>query len=130
MKSDAIVEKIDNFVTCLDYKNYDLPAPKFLREFIPAMLVSKSTLISEICRSVTSNRRQFSALYQKFWRRLSEVDLAAAKAQQQSRALREVRDDTIIAVDLGDITKPHSKTLEGLAYVADGSDGHRIKPGF
>ena len=36
----------------------------------------------------------------------------------------------MIAIDPGEITKPHSKTLECLAKVADGSDDHRIKPGY
>ena len=130
MKSEAIVEKVDQFVTCLDEKFYDLPARKFVREFLAAMLVARSTLISEIVRSVTSNRKGFAALYQRFWRRLSEVDFSRAKAQQQARAFREIKANTVIAVDLGDITKPYSKTLEGLGLAADGSDSHKIKPGF
>lgn len=130
MKSDAIVERLNEFVTCLDAKIYDRPAQKFVREFLAAMLISRSTVISVICRSVTSNQKSFKALYQKFWRRLDEVNFSDAKVQQQSRALREIRDDTVIAVDLGDITKPYSKTLECLGRVADGSDDHKIKPGY
>jgi hypothetical protein len=130
MKSNAIVTKIDDFVTCLDHSIYDLPARKFTREFLAAMLVAKSTLISEICRAVTCNKKSFAALYQKFWRRLSEVNFADAKRQQQQRAFREITDDSVIAVDLGDITKPHATAMEGLALVADGSDDHKIKPGY
>lgn len=130
MKSNAIVERVNDFVTCLDKKFYDLPAQKFAREFLTGMLISRSTLISEICRSMTTSQKAFAAMYQKFWRRLSEIDFSMAKQQQQNRALREIQDDTIIAIDLGDITKPHSKTLEGLAKVADGSDEHKIKPGY
>lgn len=130
MKSDAIVTKIDDFVMCLDKEIYDLPARKFVREFLAGILVARSTLISEICRSVTSNKRAFAALYQKFWRRLSEVDLTPAKLQQQNRAIREISEDTVIAIDVGDITKPHAKTLEALALVADGSDQHKVKPGY
>lgn len=130
MKSNAIVERVNDFVTCLDKKFYDLPAQKFVREFLTGMLISRSTLISEICRSMTTSQRAFAAMYQKFWRRLSEIDFSMAKQQQQNRALREIQDDTIIAIDLGDITKPHSKTLEGLAKVADSSDDHKIKPGY
>lgn len=130
MKSNAIVERVDDFVTCLDKNFYDLPAQKFIREFLVSMMISRSTLISEICRSVTTSRKAFAARYQKFWRRLSEVDLAKAKEQQQNRAVREIQDDSIVAIDLGDITKPHARTLEGLANVADGSDDHKIKPGY
>ncbi len=130
MKSEAIIEKIDNFVTCLDQDHYDLPARKFVREFLSSIMIARSTLISDICRSVTTSKKSFAALYQKFWRRLSEVNLSAAKLQQQQRALREINSDTVIAIDLGDITKPYSKTLEGLAPVADGSDDHKIKPGY
>ncbi len=79
MKSNAIVERVNDFVTCLDKKFYDLPAQKFVREFLVGMMISRSTLISEICRSMTSNRKSFAAMYQKFWRRLSEVDFSPAK---------------------------------------------------
>ncbi|MCX6124338.1 MAG: transposase [Proteobacteria bacterium] len=130
MKSEAIVECLDEFVICLDQKHYDRPAQKFAREFLAAMLTSKSTVVSVICRAVTTNQKSFKALYQKFWRRLDELSFSEAKKQQQSRALREIQHDTVIAVDLGDITKPHAKTLECLGRVADGSDGHKIKPGY
>ncbi len=101
MKSNAIVERVNDFVTCLDKKFYDLSAQKFVREFLTGMLISRSTLISEICRSMTTSQRIFAAMYQEFWRRLSEIDFPMAKQQQQNRALREIQEDTIIAIDLG-----------------------------
>ena len=73
------------------------------------MLISRSIPISEICRAITTSQKSFAAKYQKFWGRLSEVDLARAKEQLQNHALREIQDGT---------------------KVADGSDDHKIKSGY
>lgn len=54
----------------------------------------------------------------------------AAALQQRARAIAEIQTDTIIAIDVGDIAKPAAKVMEGLALIADGSDDHKIKPGY
>jgi hypothetical protein len=130
MKSKDIVIRIDKFVTALDSSSYSLPDRKFIREFLAGMLASRSPLLTDICRQAAGCKKKFKSTYQRIWRRSNQVDFAPAKLQQQNRALFEIRDHTVIAVDIGDIAKPDSKTLEGLAKVLDGSKSHGIVSGF
>ena len=130
MKSEAIVGRINDFVNCLPENSYDRPAQKFIREFIAGMMIAQSTVLTNIARALSSTNSEFKPNYKRLNRRLDEVDLSAAYEQQKGRAFAEISNDTVIAIDLGEITKPYSKTLECLGKVADGSDDHRIKPGY
>ncbi len=130
MKSSAMVDRINDYVQELP-NCYDRPARKFVREFFAGLLIARTTLISEISKVVGSaSNRRFKSTYKRHLRRLDEVDFNAAYEQQQNRAAREITNQTIIAIDIGDITKPHATSLEGLAKVADGSDKHKVKPGY
>ncbi len=130
MKSVAIVDRLNCFVNSLPIKFYDRPAKKFVREFIAGMMISKSTVLTNIVRSLSGDNKDFKPNYKRITRRLGEVDLTVAYEGQQRRVFEEITDDTVIAIDPGDIAKPYSKVLECLAKVADGSDDHRIKPGY
>jgi len=130
MKSTGIVDRLNCFVNSLPTKSYDRPAKKFVREILAGMMISKSTILTNIVRSLSADNEDFKANYKRINRRLGEVDLTVGYEEQQRRAFEEISDDTVIAIDPGEITKPHSKTLECLAKVADGSDDHRIKPGY
>jgi hypothetical protein len=130
MKSEAIVGRINDFVNCLPENSYDRPAQKFIREFIAGMMISQSTVLTNIARALSTTNADFKPNYKRLNRRLDEVDLTAAYEQQKGRAFAEIGSDTVIAIDLGEITKPYAKKLECLAKVADGSDEHRVKPGY
>lgn len=93
-------------------------------------MISKSIVLANIVRSLSTNKDDFKPSYKQINRRLGEVDLTVAYEEQQRRAFEEISDDTVIAIDPGEITKPYSKALECLSKVADGSDDHRIKPAF
>lgn len=130
MKSNAIVDRINSFVNLLPKKTYDRPQKKFIRELIAGIFIAQSTIMTEICRALSGNNKSFKASYKRLGRRLGEVDLTPAMAAQQTRALREIQDDTVIAIDIGDVAKPNAKVMECLGKVADGSDKHKIKPGY
>lgn len=130
MKSDAIVNRINDFVNCLPKNSYDRPSQKFIREFIVGMMISQSTILTNIARALPTNNSDFKPNYKRLNRRLDEVDLTVAYEQQKGRAFAEIRDDTVITIDMGEITKPYAKKLECLSKVADGSDDHRVKPGY
>ena len=130
MKSNAIVKRTNDFVNQLSTEIYDRPAVKFVREFLTGMFAAQSTVVTDIVRSLSSNNADFKKNYKRINRRLGEVDFLPAKMQQQERAFREITDETVIAIDIGDITKPYSTSLECLGKVADGSDDHKIKPGY
>lgn len=130
MKSEYTVERVNKFVNLLPRKSFDRPAKKFVRELLVGIVIAQSLVVTSIARALAVSNKDFRSIYKRILRRLGEVDLAPAKEQQQERAYREIADQTIIAIDLGDITKPCSKTLECLGFVADGSDKHRVKPGY
>ena len=106
MKSVAIVDRLNCFVNSLPCKFYDRPAKKFVREFIAGMMISKSTVLTNIVRSLSTNKDDFKPNYKRINRRLGEVDLTVAYEEQQRRAFGEISDDTVIAIDPGEITKP------------------------
>ncbi|NJM55656.1 MAG: hypothetical protein HC841_06885 [Verrucomicrobiae bacterium] len=92
--------------------------------------MSQSLVVTDIARALSSGNQDFKANYKRLGRRLGEVDLGPAMAQQQARALDEVSDDTIVAIDIGDVAKPYANEFECLDRVADGSDGHVVKNGY
>lgn len=124
----SIVDSVAEFVKSLS-SLYDLPARKFIQTFLCGMIGSKSTLVTKIAAAISSPK-VFKATYKRLDRRLGEVDLLLAYDRLQQQNFAQITDEHIIAIDMGDITKPHAKCLEGLAQVADGSEDHKIKPGY
>ena len=54
MKSTAIVKRVvDDLVNQLSKKIYDRSAKKFIREFLIAITISQSTVMTKIVRSLT-----------------------------------------------------------------------------
>jgi hypothetical protein len=94
------------------------------------MIISKSTVLSNAVRSLSTNKDDFKPNSKRINRRLREVDLIVGHEEQQRRAFEEISDDTVIAIDPGEITKPYSKTLECLVKVADYTEDHRINLGY
>ena len=129
MKSSMIVNRVNDFVNCLP-ESYDRPAQKFVRDLVSGLMIAKSTILTNICRGLSGSNAEFRSTYKRLDRRINEVDLEAAALQQRARAIAEIQTDTIIAIDVGDIAKPAAKVMEGLALIADGSDDHKIKPGY
>jgi hypothetical protein len=86
--------------------------------------------MTKIAGGISSNRLEFKAAYKRIQRNIQNypLDLMYTRAQRNSIAM--VTADHIIAVDIGDVSKPHAKTMEGLATVADGSEGHALTSGF
>ena len=130
MRSKAIVDRVGGFVNLLPKASYDRPAQKFVRDAVFGMMESQSLVVTEIARALSDGNSHFKANYKRVIRRLGEVNLEPAMMQQQARALDEVSDDTIVAIDIGDVAKPYSNELECLDRVADGSDGHVVKNGY
>jgi hypothetical protein len=130
MKSEQSVDGLNKFVNLLPRREFDRPAKKFVRELVAGIIVAQTLVVTNIARALSTGNSSFRTTYKRLLRRLGEVDILPAKALQQERAFREITDRTIIAIDLGDIAKPASKTLEYLGTIADGSDQHRLKPGY
>lgn len=108
---------------------YCRPSRKFLTNLLCGMIGSKSTVMTDIARAI-STPEDFKATYKRLTRNMSNYDLTSAYETLQKENFQKITDNHIVALDMGDLTKPNSKTLEGLARVADGSDGHKIKNGY
>jgi hypothetical protein len=88
MKSTGIVDRLNCFVNSLPTKSYDRPAKKFVREILAGMMISKSTILTNIVRSLSADNEDFKANYKRINRRLGEVDLTVGYEEQQRRAFR------------------------------------------
>lgn len=96
---------------------------RFIREMIYGIQSSKDVKLSNISRSL----REDIALIKtenRLSRNLSGSDLSDALNRRLSWAgSSRVRRDTVLALDLSDLTKKYAKKLEYLACVRDGSEG-------
>ncbi|MCX6123708.1 MAG: hypothetical protein NTV34_03005, partial [Proteobacteria bacterium] len=73
----GIAGRINHFLNCLPEKSYDRPAQKFIREFMPGMMISQSTVLTNIARALSTTNAEFKPNYMRLNRRLDEVELSA-----------------------------------------------------
>jgi hypothetical protein len=106
------------------------PAQKFIFDLLLGVLIGRCLLLTRIAAGISSKRLDFKAAYKRLQRniQLHSLDLIFKRAQRNNLSL--LTDDDIVAVDIGDVSKPYARTMEGLATVADGSKGHSLGPGF
>ena len=104
---------------------------KVLRRFVSEMLygiqAAEDVKVSEIARSLNEPIRLLKT-ETRLCRNLAGVDLT----DQINRFLAwegsgSVQTDTVLALDLGDLTKKYAKAMEHLATVRDGSTGELAK---
>ena len=97
-------------------------ARRFVRESIYGIQTKQSVRLSEIARALndkvalikTINRLSRQLSRNNLWQKLSTSLLKLAA--------ESVRDDTLLVLDLSDITKPYARGMEYLARVYDGSE--------
>ena len=109
-----------------------LPSQKFLRQMLWGLLMSKNSLLSEIARHLKNLRFiSFHALHKSLSRGLKSTRWSVMPAQEQylQQAAAKLGKDRIIAVDLGDITKPRAHKMPQINTVRDGSTGE-LKKGW
>ena len=106
------------------------PERRFIREVIYGIQASKDVKLSNIARSLG----EAIPLIKTEWR----LSRNAAKsdftdlinARLISLAKNRITDDTVLALDPGDIDKPYAKKMECLALVRDGSKKEAKSPGY
>lgn len=104
-------------------KNISRPKAKFVFQMMYGFLKSKSVHLSNIARSLNE-----SILLKKTIERLSRNLKNFNNAHEiRENYLNEIKtsidDDTIFCIDGSEIVKPHSKALESMGTVRDGSTG-------
>jgi len=112
-------------------RDCDRPRQRFLRESIWGILQSGSLVVTEMARSIPDRCRQLFHTSKCLCRQLRSPhwDQAALKEAYLQQAGRWLRQDTVIAVDLTDLAKPHGRAFEALDTVRDG-DRDRLTPGY
>ncbi len=105
------------------------PKQKFLFGMMYGIQACKDIKLSNISRSLEEKIRLIKT-ENRLSRQMSQKDLTGEinKRIIKEGALR-IGNDTVLAVDIGDISKEHSKSLEFLERVRDGSTG-KIKKGY
>jgi len=106
------------------------PERRFIREVIYGIQASKDVKLSNIARSLGEE----IPLIKTEWRlsrnaaKSDFTDLINARLIDLGKS--RIADDTVLALDPGDIDKPYAKKMEYLALVRDGSRKETKSPGY
>lgn len=100
----------------------DKTARRFIREAVYGILYSQTVLLTEIGRSLQSPVK-LKKIEERFCRQLKKADLwEAIHRQIATDAGPRVQENTLLILDLGDITKKYAQKMQYLATVRDGSE--------
>ena len=120
---ERTIAELTTFVETLTEGQYQ-PVQRFVWEMVFGMMAGGSVLLSEISRQLEQDT---ALLYIE--KRLSRQ---LGSARWEERELQEayleevspqVRPDTVLALDIGDLTKAYAQAMEGRCEVWDGSEG-------
>ncbi len=119
------IEKFSGEVCC----GLGKVASRFVCQMVYGIQASQSVLLSEIARTLEEPIR-LKKTHERLVRQLDREGLGEAlQAKLVQLAGDRVGDDTLLVVDVSEITKLHAEKMEHLCRVRDGSDGS-IKPGY
>ena len=93
---------------------------RFFAKMVLGLLIAQSVLLSEITRAL-DEKISPKDTYKRLDHSLGQYDFEPQAESQSKRNCALVTDDSVIALDGGDIAKPYSRFLEALAWVRDGS---------
>jgi hypothetical protein len=100
------------------------PVQRFVWEVVFGMIAGGSVLLSEIGRQLEQGTALL-AIEKRLSRQLGSDRWDARELQEADLELvsSRVGPETVVALDIGDITKPYAQAMEGLCEVWDGSQG-------
>jgi hypothetical protein len=100
----------------------DKTARRFIREAVYGILYSQTVLLTEIGRSLQSLVK-LKKIEERFCRQLKKADLwDTVHRQIATDAAPRIGEETLLILDLGDITKKYAQKMQYLATVRDGSE--------
>jgi len=103
---------------------------RFIEEMVYGIQARGSVRLSEVARSLNERiplKKTINRLSGQLKRPgLVEKIEDALIAEGKSR----IKEDTLLIIDVSDITKPYAKKMENLAWVRDGSTGERRSRGY
>lgn len=111
-------------------KNLDKTARRFVGEAIYGMIYSQSVMLTEIGRSLQT-RVSLKKIEERFCRQLAKPRLwETIHETVLADAAPQIRDDTLLVLDLGDLSKKYARKMQYLARVRDGSEDGEIVNGY
>jgi len=106
------------------------PKRKFLHQMIYGVQASKDIKLSNIGRSL-GEEIPLKKTETRLSRQINDGDLTEFIGRKLTgEAKYWIRDETVLALDLSDISKEYSKKQEYLALVRDGSQKGKIRKGY
>ncbi len=120
------INKFSGYVS----RGLDKTLCRFIQEAVYGILYSQSVLLTEIGRSLQSEVK-LKKIEDRFCRQLQKADIwDVVHRQIANDAAGRINEESLLILDLGDITKQHAKDMPYLATVRDGSDGGELKKGY
>jgi len=101
----------------------------FITQMLAGISKSESVLLSDIARNSIKGVSVKKSI-ERFSRKLSSFDSKVFESNRIELTKELLPKDKLYIVDDSEIVKPCAMKMEGLGYVADGSDGHKVKRGF
>lgn len=106
------------------------PEKKFVFDLVSGIVSSSKILITDIVRGISDSPESFKAAHKRLDRNLGNYSLEPLKERFSNDNIASLTNEHIVAIDMGDICKKYAKTMEGLANVCDGSEGHKVSKGY
>jgi hypothetical protein len=123
--TDEIILQLNDFVQTIAAEQY-LPSKKFIFEMLFGMIASGSVVLAEIARKLEPDKRLIH-IEKRLSNELASPRLDEKSLQQKHLqwVVEQIKEDTVISFDIGDIVKKYAKKMENLAKVWDGSEGEK-----
>jgi hypothetical protein len=124
--SEQIIAELRSLVECVA-GGQPAPARKFVFEMLFGLCASGSVLLTEIGRKLPPTGT-LHAVEKRLSRQLGSArwDADALLGRYVARAARQIKPDTVLALDTSDIRKAYAERMECLGRVHDGSTGEIV----
>ena len=122
--SETIIQQLTGYVNCLTADCYK-PTKKLFKDVLLGMVTSKNVMVSEIARPFYNNAISFRAVHKRLARGISNLrwNWESIHKNYLKQVSPSIKENTLIAVDIGDITKTRAKKMPKMTTVRDGSTG-------
>jgi hypothetical protein len=108
----------------------DKTCRRFIQEAVYGIIASQSVMLTEIGRQLES-RISLKKIEERFSRQLVKPQLwERMHARLLSLASKQIKDNTLLILDLSDLKKKYAEKMEYLATVRDGSEDGEYVDGY
>ncbi len=127
--ANKLRSKITRFSGILS-QDLDKTARRFVQEAVYGIMASQSVMLTEIGRQLES-RVSLKKIEERFSRQLIKPGIwGCLHRRLLSLASNQVKDNTLLILDLSDVKKKYAEKMEYLTMVHDGSEDGEIVDGY